>query len=121
VELVTWTSRSLGAFQTVAAGQPWRNTAHHPHPLDRTPVGYDYVHSLIDNQSRLAYSEILPDEKGPTCVRFLRRAATYFAVHGIAQIERVMTDNAWAHATACERPSPLWVLSRCSFGHTAPG
>jgi transposase InsO family protein len=60
-------------------------------------VGFDYVHSLVDDHSRLAYSEILPDEKGPTCAGFLTRAAAYFAAHGIDRIERVMTDNAWAY------------------------
>ncbi len=59
--------------------------------------GYDYVHSLVDDHSRLAYSEILPDEKGPTCAQFLRRAIDYFAAHGITGIERLMTDNAWAY------------------------
>ena len=44
-----------------------------------TKVGYDYVHSLVDDHSRLAYSEILPDEKGTTCAGFLARAAAYFA------------------------------------------
>jgi transposase InsO family protein len=62
-----------------------------------TKVGYDYVHSLVDDYSRLAYSEILPDEKGSTCAGFLTRAAAYFAAHGIDRIERVMTDNAWAY------------------------
>src|SRR3712207_1541824 len=62
-----------------------------------TVVGYDYVHSLVDDHSRLAYSEILPDEKGATCAAFLTRAAAYFADHGIDRIERVMTDNAWAY------------------------
>jgi transposase InsO family protein len=62
-----------------------------------TKVGYDYVHSLVDDYSRLAYSEILPDEKGATCAAFLARAAAYFAAHGIDRIERVMTDNAWAY------------------------
>jgi transposase InsO family protein len=62
-----------------------------------TRVGYDYVHSLIDDHSRLAYSEIHPDEKGATCAAFLARAAAYFADHGIERIERVMTDNAWAY------------------------
>ena len=52
-------------------------------------IGYDYVHSLVDDHSRLAYSEILRDEKGPTCAAFLRRAAAYFAEHGIHRIERV--------------------------------
>jgi transposase InsO family protein len=62
-----------------------------------TRVGYDYVHSLVDDHSRLAYSEILSDEKGTTCAAFLTRAAAYFADHGIPRIERVMTDNAWAY------------------------
>ena len=63
----------------------------------RTVVGYDYVHSLVDDHSRLAYSEILPDEKGATCAAFLARAIGCFASRGIARIERLMTDNAWAY------------------------
>jgi Integrase core domain len=55
------------------------------------------VHSVIDDHSRLAYSEILSDEKGITCAAFLQRAADYFATYGITQIERIMTDNAWAY------------------------
>jgi transposase InsO family protein len=62
-----------------------------------TIVGFDYVHSLVDDHSRLAYSEILPDEKGPTCAAFLARAIDYFAAHGITSIEQLMTDNAWAY------------------------
>ena len=60
-------------------------------------VGFDYVHSLVDDHSRLAYSEILPDEKGATCAGFLARAIAYFADHGIARIQRLITDNAWAY------------------------
>ena len=60
-------------------------------------IGFDYVHSMIDDHSRLAYSEILPDEKGVTCAQFLLRAADYFAQHGITRIERIMTDNAFAY------------------------
>jgi len=59
--------------------------------------GFDFVHSVVDDHSRLAYSEILPDEKGVTCAGFLRRAADYFRSRGITTIERVMTDNAWAY------------------------
>ncbi len=62
-----------------------------------TIVGFDYVHSLVDDHSRLAYSEILPDEKGPTCAAFLIRGIAYFAAHGITRIERLITDNAWAY------------------------
>ena len=63
----------------------------------RAKIGYDYVHSLVDDYSRLAYSEILPDETGATCAAFLERAGAYFADKGITRIERVMTDNAFAY------------------------
>jgi transposase InsO family protein len=62
-----------------------------------TKVGFDYVHSLVDDHSRLAYSEVLPDEKGPTCAAFLDRALDYFAAHGITGVRQLMTDNAWAY------------------------
>jgi transposase InsO family protein len=84
----------------IPAGGGWRahGRAHQERTRDRTiKVGFDYVHSLVDDHSRLAYSEVLPDEKGATCAGFLRRAAAYFAAHGIIRIERVMTDNAWAY------------------------
>jgi hypothetical protein len=55
-------------------------------------VGYDYVHCAVDDHTRLAYAEIHPAEKGETCAAFLRRAAAWFAAHGIERIERVMTD-----------------------------
>ena len=55
-------------------------------------VGWEFVHVAIDDTTRLAYVEILDDEKGPTCVSFLRRAIGFFAAHGIT-VERVMTDN----------------------------
>jgi transposase InsO family protein len=66
-------------------------------PQRRAKIGFDYVHSMVDDHTRLAYSEILPDEKGPTCAGFLRRAADYFAEYGIARIERVMTDNHFSY------------------------
>jgi transposase InsO family protein len=63
----------------------------------KSPVGFDYVHSVVDDHSRLAYCEILSDEKGRTCAAFLARAAQYFTAHGVERIERIMTDNAWAY------------------------
>lgn len=60
-------------------------------------VGYDYVHAMVDDHSRLAYSEIHDDERAETCAGFLLRAAAYFADHGITSIERVMTDNALSY------------------------
>ena len=66
-------------------------------------VGYDFVHSLVDDHSRLAYSEIHPDEKGVTCAGFLTRALDYFAAYGIGRVERLMTDNAWAYRFSLRR------------------
>jgi transposase InsO family protein len=65
-------------------------------PVRGRGIGYDYVHAAVDDHTRLAYAEILPDEKGPTAAAFLRRAATWFAGHGIS-IQRVLTDNAFAY------------------------
>ena len=63
-------------------------------------VGYDYVHSAVDDHSRLAYSEIHRDEQGDTAAGFLLRAAAHFAAAGIGRIEAVMTDNHWSY-TRC--------------------
>lgn len=65
-------------------------------------IGYDSVHSMVDGHSRLAYSEILSDEKGTTCAGFLARAAACFASQRIDRIERVMIDNhfSYRHASA---------------------
>jgi transposase len=60
-------------------------------------VGYDYVHSVVDDHSRLAYSEILNDERADTCAGFFARALDYFAAHGISDVERLMTDNAFSY------------------------
>ena len=56
--------------------------------------GVAKVHSAIDAHSRVAYSEIHDDEKGPTCAGFWRRARAFFNSYGIEQIEAVLTDNA---------------------------
>ncbi|HET7741175.1 MAG TPA: IS481 family transposase [Mycobacterium sp.] len=97
-ELVHMDVKKLGRIPT---GGGWRaqgqNTTNHRSRLNKTRIGYDYVHSMVDDHSRLAYSEVLPDEKGPTCAAFLDRAINYFAGHGIARVERLMTDNAWAY------------------------
>jgi transposase InsO family protein len=61
-----------------------------------TRVGYDFVHAVVDDRSRLAYAEIHGDERAATCVAFFARALAFFAAHGI-QAKRVMTDNAFAY------------------------
>lgn len=73
-------------------------------------IGFDYVHSLVDDHSRLAYSEILPNEQGPTCAAFLLRAADFFAAHGITRIERVMTDNHWSYTKSSDVAAAMAAL-----------
>ena len=73
--------------------------------VDRCITGWDFVHVAIDDATRLAYAEVLPDEKATTSIAFLARAAEFFARHGIT-VERVLTDNgspyiSTAHAIAC--------------------
>jgi len=97
-ELVHMDVKKIGK---IPDGGGWRargqTTTNHRSRVNKTPIGYDFVHSLVDDHSRLAYSEILPDEKGASCAAFLERAIAYFAGHGITGIERLMTDNAWAY------------------------
>lgn len=68
-------------------------------------AGWERVHVCVDDATRLAYVEVLSDEKARTAVGFLKRAVAFYAAHGIA-VERVMTDNgpaytSIAHAIAC--------------------
>lgn len=95
-ELVHMDIKKLGR---IPEGGGWRAHGHTdvPDRKRKQSNGYDYVHSLVDDHCRLAYSEILPDEKGRSCAGFLRRGAEYFRRHGITTIEHVMTDNAWAY------------------------
>jgi transposase InsO family protein/transposase len=71
----------------------------------RRMVGWDYVHVAVDDCTRLAYAEVLHDERATTAIGFLQRAVEFFDRHGI-QVERVLTDNGSAyvsaiHAIAC--------------------
>jgi transposase InsO family protein len=59
-------------------------------------AGWEFVHSVVDDCSRLAYSEIHDDEKAATVTAFTRRALDWFLDHGIVA-ERLMTDNAFAY------------------------
>jgi transposase InsO family protein len=75
------------------------------HVRERKAVGWDFVHVAIDDATRLAYAEVLADEKAGTAIAFLRRALAFYRRHGIT-VERVMTDNGSAyrsaiHALAC--------------------
>ena len=79
----------------------------------RNGMGYDYIHSAVDDHTRLAYSEIHDDEKATTCADFLRRASAFFAARGISRIERVLTDNAWPY-----RKSFAWRQALADLGAT---
>jgi transposase len=73
--------------------------------IRRMQTGWDAVHVAIDDATRLAYAEVLPDEKAATAVAFLGRAVEFFARHGIT-VQRVLTDNgspyrSIAHRIAC--------------------
>src|SRR5712691_1420501 len=110
-ELVHIDVKKLGRFQQAGkrvgfrvthAGTPRRRDAD---GHDRGISGWEYVHVAVDDYSRLAYAEVLTDEKAATAIGFLRRALAFFARHGI-QVERVLTDNgsayiSIAHAAAC--------------------
>lgn len=76
----------------------------------RNRIGFDYVHSLVDDHSRLAYSEILPDEKGSSCAGFLMRAADHFARCGITKIEEVMTDNHFSYKLSADMREAIAAL-----------
>jgi transposase InsO family protein len=59
-------------------------------------LGFDYVHAVVDDRTRLAYAEIHPDEKGDTAAGVLLRAAAFFSTHGFT-VREVMSDNALAY------------------------
>jgi transposase InsO family protein len=68
-------------------------------------TGWEFVHVAVDDYSRLAYAEVLPDERATTAAGFLRRARAFFARYGV-HVERVLTDNGSAyvsmiHAITC--------------------
>jgi hypothetical protein len=71
----------------------------------RGTAGWDYVHIAIDDATRLAYAEVLTDEKASTAIGFLRRAVQFFERHGMT-VEQLLTDNgspyrSTIHAIAC--------------------
>ena len=90
-ELIHLDTKKLGRFERIG----------HRITGDRTAgqsrgIGWEALHVCIDDASRLAYSEILPDEKKESAVGFLDRALAWLAGHGVT-VERVMTDNGSAY------------------------
>lgn len=83
------------------------------HRHKKIRIGYDYVHTAIDDHTRLAYSEVHPDEKDLTCAGFLHRAIAWFSAQGI-RVRRVLTDNAlvYRHGTNWGWVCTAWSLRR---------
>jgi transposase InsO family protein len=100
--------RIVGGAGHRVLGRPSRH--HNPERTDgsgvrRRQVGWECVHVCIDDATRLAYVEVLPDEQAPTAIGFLERAISFYRSHGI-EVQRLMTDNgsayrSTAHALAC--------------------
>jgi transposase InsO family protein len=108
-ELVHIDIKKLGRIQGGAGkrvtGRKHYNPTRGTHTVRRGTVGWEFCHVAIDDFSRLAYVEVLDDERATSAIGFLRRALSFFAGHGV-QVERVMTDNgsayvSTAHAIAC--------------------
>ena len=111
-ELIHIDVKKLGRIQG-GVGKRWRDQTHqhyNPTATDqagrrRNTVGWEFVHVCIDDATRLAYVEVLADEKATTAIGFLRRAVKHFESYGI-RTERLITDNGSAyrstvHAIAC--------------------
>jgi transposase InsO family protein len=80
-------------------------------------LGWGYVHVAVDDASRLACTELMPDERKESAVAFTRRAVTWFARHGV-QVERVMTDNGAAYKSFAFRD--LLAQQAIRHEHTRP-
>ena len=102
-ELIHIDVKKLGRFQTPGHRVTGRGPGRH----GNRGAGWDFVHVAVDDATRLAYAEVLGDERRASVVGFLRRAAAWFAAHGVT-VERIMTDNgsayrSRAHADACRQ------------------
>jgi transposase InsO family protein len=86
-ELIHVDVKKLGRFDRPGLPVKQRRAGYY-----QSGAGWEFCHVAVDDTSRLAYVEVLDDEKGRTCVGFLRRAVAFFAAHGVA-VQRVMTDN----------------------------
>jgi transposase InsO family protein len=112
-ELVHIDVKKLGRIQggpgkrITGRREHWAPTRTDAAGVVRKLVGWEFVHVAVDDFSRLAYVEVLSDEKAATAIGFLERAVAFFASHGIT-VERVMTDNgspyiSHAHRDLCQR------------------
>jgi transposase InsO family protein/transposase len=111
-ELIHIDVKKLGRIERGAGHRITGRGGHRRNPVkrdaagvDRATVGWEYVHIAIDDCTRLAYAEVLTDEKATTVVAFLRRAVAFFERHGMT-VQQLLTDNgsgyrSMIHALAC--------------------
>jgi transposase InsO family protein len=97
--------RIRGAGHRVTGKRRQRRTTYTPDGRRIGDAGWEFVHVCVDDATRLAYVEVLPDEKATTAAGFLRRAVAFYRRHGI-RVQRVMSDNgacyrSTVHALAC--------------------
>jgi len=98
----------------IPEGGGWRIHGRHRRAGSRRlrGQGYDFIHAAVDDRSRLAYAEILADERKETASAFMARALGFFSERGIG-VERVLTDNG-----ACYRSRPFArVLAEAGVAH----
>ncbi len=103
-ELIHIDTKKLGRFERTGH----RITGNRKGQSNSRGIGWEYLHLAVDDHSRLAYSEILPDEKRGSCLRFLFNALRFFRRHGIV-VERVMTDNGAAFKSRRYRKALRWL------------
>jgi len=88
-----WRAYGRGSAQ---ANQSQRRKARAKQPR----IGYTYLHSAIDGNTRLAYTKARDNETAATAINFMNNARVFFAAHGITRIERVITDNGSCYRAA---------------------
>jgi transposase InsO family protein len=91
-----------GGHRVLGRGTSYQNkkaTTSDRYRHGRPKIGYCYLHTALDDHSRLAYTEILADEKKETAAAFWTRANAYFTTHGIT-VRRVLTDNGSCYRSA---------------------
>ena len=91
-ELIHIDTKKLGRINGIGH----RITGHHVGMNKSRGIGWEVLHVAIDDASRLAYTELLPDEKKESACAFLDRALGFFKAHGVT-VERVMSDNGSAY------------------------
>ncbi|HWC07419.1 MAG TPA: IS481 family transposase [Solirubrobacterales bacterium] len=120
-ELIHVDVKKLGRISSRGAGH--RVTGNRKSQFERTrggerkkATGWEFVHVCVDDATRLAYAEVLADERGATAAAFLRRAVAWFAGMGVT-VERVLSDNgacyrSEVHAQACRELSMRHLFTR---------